>query len=781
MDAKTMRKVADNIRILEAAMVEKAKSGHPGGSMSGTDYVNTLYSKYIVYDPDDAKWFARDRFFLDPGHMSPMLYGVLAMCGKFLIEDLKNLRQWGSVTPGHPEVDVCRGIENGSGPLGQGHAMAVGAAIAERFIAARFGEVVSHKTYAFISDGGVQEEISQGAGRLAGYLGLSNLIMFYDSNKVQLATMVDDVTSEDTAAKYRAWNWNVIEIDGNDSDEICKALDQALKEDERPTLIIGNTVMGKGCVDADGNSFEFKCSTHGNPLSKSGASYEMTVKNLGGNPEDPWAVFEETKALYAARKEELKAIVAERRAKFDAWAKENPEDAAELQSWIDGKLPEIDYKAIAHKPNIATRASSADVLTVLGEKVKNMIVSSADLSNSDKTEAFLKKAGSVIAPDNYGGKFLQSGVAELTMATVMNGIALHGGLLCACGTFFVFSDYMKPAIRMTALMQLPVKYVWTHDSFRVGEDGPKVKNMIVSSADLSNSDKTEAFLKKAGSVIAPDNYGGKFLQSGVAELTMATVMNGIALHGGLLCACGTFFVFSDYMKPAIRMTALMQLPVKYVWTHDSFRVGEDGPTHQPVEQEAQIRLMEELKNHSGKNSMLVLRPADSAETTVAWKMAMENVDSPTGLILTRQDVEDLPSAGGDRYADALQMLKGGYAVVNCEKPDVVLVGNGSDVMLLVKAAEQLKEEGVNARVVSVPSIGLFMSQEDGYRKALIPDDVPTYGKTSGIPSTLLRVVGSKGKISGLDHFGYSAPYKLLEEKFGFTVDAVLAEIRDLLK
>ena len=472
MDAKTMRKVADNIRILEAAMVEKAKSGHPGGSMSGTDYVNTLYSKYIVYDPDDAKWFARDRFFLDPGHMSPMLYGVLAMCGKFSIEDLKNLRQWGSVTPGHPEVDVCRGIENGSGPLGQGHAMAVGAAIAERFIAARFGEVVSHKTYAFISDGGVQEEISQGAGRLAGYLGLSNLIMFYDSNKVQLATMVDDVTSEDTAAKYRAWNWNVIEIDGNDSDEICKALDQALKEDERPTLIIGNTVMGKGCVDADGNSFEFKCSTHGNPLSKSGASYEMTVKNLGGNPEDPWAVFEETKALYAARKEELKAIVAERRAKFDAWAKENPEDAAELQSWIDGKLPEIDYKAIAHKPNIATRASSADVLTVLGEKVKNMIVSSADLSNSDKTEAFLKKAGSVIAPDNYGGKFLQSGVAELTMATVMNGIALHGGLLCACGTFFVFSDYMKPAIRMTALMQLPVKYVWTHDSFRVGEDGP---------------------------------------------------------------------------------------------------------------------------------------------------------------------------------------------------------------------------------------------------------------------------------------------------------------------
>lgn len=675
MNAETMKKVADNIRILEAAMVEKAKSGHPGGSMSGTDYVNTLYSKYIVYDPDDAHWFARDRFFLDPGHMSPMLYGVLALCGKYSITDLQHLRQWGSITPGHPEVDVEHGIENGSGPLGQGHVMAVGAAIAERFIAAKFGEVVSHKTYAFISDGGIQEEISQGAGRLAGYLGLNNLIMFYDSNKVQLATMVDAVSAEDTAAKYRAWNWNVITVDGHDADQISAALDSALKEENRPTLIIGNTIMGKGCVDADGNNFEFKCSTHGNPLSKSGASYEKTIENLGGNPENPWAIFEESKQLYADRKAELKAIVAERKAKFNAWAEANPEKAAELQSWIDGKLPEIDYKAIAHKPNIATRASSADVLTVFGEKIENM---------------------------------------------------------------------------------------------------------IVSSADLSNSDKTEAFLKKAGTVITPDNYGGKFLQSGVAELTMASVMNGIALHGGLYCACGTFFVFSDYMKPAIRMSALMELPVKFVWTHDSFRVGEDGPTHQPIEQEAQIRLLEEVKNHSGKNSMLVLRPADSAETTVAWKMAMENTDTPTGLILTRQDVEDLPSASGDRYADALQMEKGGYAVVDCEKPDVVLVGNGSDVMLLVKAAVALKADGVAARVVSVPSIGLFMNQSEDYRKSLIPDGVPTYGKTSGISSTLLRVVGTNGRISGLDHFGYSAPYKTLEEKFGFTVDAVVADIKDYL-
>ena len=619
MDVNVMNKVADNIRILEAAMVEAAKSGHPGGSMGGTDFTNVLYSKYLVYDPEDPTWFARDRFFLDPGHMSPMLYGVLAMCGRYSIDDLKNFRQWQSATPGHPEVDFTRGIENGSGPLGQGHAMAVGAAIAERCIAARFGEVVAHKTFAFISDGGIQEEISQGAGRIAGFLGLNNLIMFYDSNKVQLATLVSEVSAEDTAAKYRAWNWNVIEIDGNNPIEIAGALENALNEEKRPTLVIGNTIMGKGCVTADGENYEFKTSTHGNPISKSGASYEKTVENLGGNPENPWIIWDETKELYAQRREELKAIAAERKAAFAAWAAENPELAAELQNWIDGKIPEIDYKAIAHKPNVATRTASADVLAVLGEKLKNM---------------------------------------------------------------------------------------------------------VVSSADLSNSDKTEAFIKKCGSLITPGNFAGRFLQSGVAELTMASIMNGIVLHGGMFAACGTFFVFSDYMKPAIRMTALMQLPVKFVWTHDSFRVGEDGPTHEPVEQEAQIRLLEELKNHKGKNSMLVLRPADSAETTVAWKMAMENTDTPTGLILTRQDVEDLPSESGDRYADALQMEKGGYAVVNCENPDVVLVGNGSDVMLLIKSAEVLKAEGINARVVSVPSIGLFCNQPAEYRESLVPKDKP---------------------------------------------------------
>ena len=471
MDSKKLNRAADNIRILAASMVEKAKSGHPGGAMGGADFVNVLYSRFLVTDPDDPTWFARDRFFLDPGHMSPMLYSVLALFGYYTLDELKQLRQWGSVTPGHPELDPERGVENTSGPLGQGHTMAVGCAIAERFLQARFGNVVSHKTYAFISDGGIQEEISQGAGRIAGYLGLSNLIMFYDCNEVQLSTMVKDVDTEDYAAKYRAWHWNVIEIDGNNPGEIAKAICAAEAEMHKPTIIIGHTVMGKGAVDAEGQSFEGKCSTHGQPLSKSGADYADTIRNLGGNPDDPFEIFPEVQTLYMERKAELRKIVAARREEYRVWAEANPSLALELKSYLDGALPAIDYQAIVHKANTSTRQASADVLGVLAEKVGNMIVSSADLANSDKTDGFLKKTHA-FANGDFSGAFLQAGVSELTMASIMNGIVLHGGIFAACGTFFVFSDYMKPAARLAALMELPVKYIWTHDAFRVGEDGP---------------------------------------------------------------------------------------------------------------------------------------------------------------------------------------------------------------------------------------------------------------------------------------------------------------------
>lgn len=678
MNVDVMNKAANNIRVLAAAMVEKAKSGHPGGSMGGADYVNVLYSKYIVNDPSDPTWFGRDRFYLDPGHMSPMLYAVLHLTGKYTVEDLQKFRSWGSITPGHPEVDPVHGVENTSGPLGQGHVMAVGCALAERYIAAHYSEVFAHKTYAFISDGGIQEGISQEAGRLAGLLGLNNLIMFYDSNAVQLSTDCDEVSNEDTAMKYRAWNWNVLEIDGTDPVAIADALESAQKEEKRPTLIIGHTIMGRGCVTEDGENFEGKCSTHGNPLSKSGASYEKTIANLGGDINNVWATFPEVKELYAEREIELVAIVAERKAAQEAWRKANPEKAKMLDDCIAGKVVDVDYASITHKPNIATRAASSNVLGELAVNVPNMIVSSADLANSDKTDGFLKK--------------------------------------------------------------------------------------------------TKAF--------APHDFEGAFLHAGVSELAMTSIINGIALHGGMIGACATFFVFSDYMKPAVRLSALMELPVKFIWSHDAFRVGEDGPTHEPVEQEAQIRLLEELKNHSGRNSMLVLRPADSAETTVAWKMAMENTSTPTALILTRQDVTDIPAEEGEgyeaRYKAALQAERGGYIVKTDKDADVILVANGSEVSALVAAGKIIEKEKIKYQIVSVPSIGLFLNQDAAYRNEVIPNGKPAFGLTAGLPSTLARLIPN-GHVKGLDHFGESAPFKVLDEKFGFTPEIVAKEILDYVK
>ena len=670
MAINVYEKAADNIRILAASMVEKANSGHPGGAMGGADFVNVLYSKYLVTDPADPMWFARDRFFLDPGHMSPMLYSVLALTGKYSIEDLQNFRQWGSVTPGHPEVDPMRGVENTSGPLGQGHVMAVGAAIAERFIVERFGEVWAHKTYAFISDGGIQEEISQGAGRIAGYLGLSNLIMFYDSNAVQLSTDCDAVSAEDTAAKYRAWNWNVIEVDGTDAEALSAALENALAEEKRPTIIIGHTVMGKGCVTAEGENFEGKYSTHGQPLSASGASYEKTIENLGGNPADPWQVFPEVAELYAKRAEALKAIVAERKAAQQKWAEENPEAAKLLQGYIDGKVADVDYSAIEHKPNVATRAASADVLKVLAQKVGNMIVSSADLANSDKTDAFLKVVGA----------------------------------------------------------------------------------------------------------FKPHDFKGAFLHAGVSELTMTAIINGMALHGGLIGACATFFVFSDYMKPAVRLSALMQLPVKFVWTHDAFRVGEDGPTHEPVEQEAQIRLMEKLKNHKGEDSVRVFRPADVDEATVCWKMAIENMSTPTALIFSRQNITSLPE--GNDYEQA---RKGAYVVKGSDADfDVILLASGSEVSTLVAGAELLRKEGIKIRIVSVPSEGLFRTQSKEYQESILPTGAKVFGMTAGLPVTLQSLVGANGMVYGMESFGFSAPYKVLDEKLGFNAENVYKEVKNFL-
>ena len=668
-DNKVMNRAADNIRILSAAMVEKAKSGHPGGAMGGADFINTLYSEFLVYDPENPEWEGRDRFFLDPGHMAPMLYSQLCFIGKYSIDDLKNLRQWGSVTPGHPERDVKRGIENTSGPLGQGHVFAVGAAIAAKFLKARLGNVMNQTIYAYISDGGIQEEISQGAGRIAGNLGLDNLIMFYDANDIQLSTRTDVVTCEDTAKKYESWGWFVQEIDGNDVNQIREALKKAQAETSRPSLIIGHCVMGKGARKADCSSYECNCATHGAPLG--GDNFVETMKNLGADPENPFVIFPEVEEMYAKRREELKKIVAERYAEKAEWAKGHPEQAKQLEEWFSGKAPKIDWSKVEQKAGQATRAASATVLGVLAEQVPNMIVGSADLSNSDKTDGFLKK---------------------------------------------------------------------THDIVR-------------------------------------GDFSGAFFQAGVAELTMACCCIGMALHGGVIAACGTFFVFSDYMKPAVRMAALMELPVKFIWTHDAFRVGEDGPTHEPVEQEAQIRLMEKLKNHSGKNSMLVLRPADVEETTVCWRMAMENVETPTGLIFSRQNVDMLPE--GNDYAQA---EKGAYVVAGSDDDfDVILLASGSEVSTLDAGAKLLREDGVKVRLVSVPSEGLFRSQPVEYQQSVLPCDKKKFGLTAGLPVTLEGLVGNDGAIWGLESFGFSAPYKVLDEKLGYTAQNVYNQVKAFLK
>ena len=669
-----LNKAADNIRILAAAMVEKAKSGHPGGAMGGADFINLLYTEFMHYDPENPAYPFRDRFFLDPGHMSPMLYSVLMLSGFYKMDDLKNFRQWGSITPGHPEVDVMHGVENTSGPLGQGHAMAVGAAIAERFMVARFGEWMAHKTYAFISDGAVQEEISQGVGRIAGHLGLANLIMYYDSNNIQLSTKCDEVDTEDIEMKYKAWNWNVITVNGQSIDEIRAALKAANAETERPTLIIGKTIMGYGARKADGSSFENMVSTHGQPLTAAGADIAATIKNLGGNPDEPFAVFEESKEVYAERREELRAWAKEMQDVEAKWRAENPALAEKMDNFYSGKLPEIDYSAINIKPDDATRSASSAMLGYYAEHVENMVVSSADLSNSDKTDGFLKK--------------------------------------------------------------------------------------------------TKAFTK--------GDFSGNFFQAGVAELTMACVMNGMALHGGIIPACGTFFVFSDYMKPAVRLSALMEKHVIYIWTHDSFRVGEDGPTHEPVEHEAQIRLMEHLRNHSGERSMLVLRPADAEETVAAWKMALEE-KRPVALILSRQNIKSLPALNGEsRRAEAMKAEKGGYVVLDSADAKVTLIATGSEVSTLVEGAEILAQEGIATRVVSIPSEGLFRDQDTEYQASVL-GNLPRYGMTSGLSVNLAGFVGENGFIHGFDHFGYSAPFKVLDEKFGYNGKTVAEEVKAMLK
>lgn len=664
------QQAANTIRILSAAMVEQANSGHPGGAMGAADFIHVLFSEFMIEDPTNPKWPWRDRFFLDAGHMSPMIYSILTLTGRLSINEIKSFRQWNSKTPGHPERDLDYGIENTSGPLGQGHVFGVGAAIAAKFLEARFGDWQAHNIYCFISDGGVQEEISQGAGRIAGKLGLGNLTMFYDSNQIQLSTETKDATSENTAKKYEAWGWQVLSIDGNDQDQIRSALKKSQTEKSRPTLIIGNTVMGKGAVTDGGKSFEHQVSMHGQPISAAGGSYDMTIKKLGGDVANPFVIPEPVKKLYdeaAARKTKL---VEQKKQAEQAWRKANNDKAQLLDFYLSGAAPELDWAKIAksQKPDAATRASSSYVLGEFAENIGNMLVMSADLANSDKTDGFLKKS--------------------------------------------------KP--------------------------------------------------------LTADDFSGGFLHCGVSEFTMAALAIGMSLHGGVIPVCGTFFAFSDYMKPALRLAALMEQPVKFLWTHDAFRVGEDGPTHQPIEQEAQLRLLEKVHNHSGKPGILALRPADGAETTVAWKLALENTATPTGLILTRQNVKDVTD-----YKLALNAAKGGYIAYEPKgKPELIVVANGSEVGTAYEAIKLLPKH--NIRLVSVPSEGLFREQPKAYQDSILLKNVPRFGVTAGLAVNLLGLVGDLDRIHSLEHFGFSAPYEKLDEEFGFTAEKLAQKIQKII-
>ncbi len=671
MSKSVIQQAADNLRIIAASMVESAKSGHPGGAMGGADFMTILYSEYIIYDPDDMYWAFRDRFYLDPGHMSAMLYSQLGFLGSYTSEELENFRQWGSPTPGHPEIDIARGIENTSGPLGLGHAFGAGSAIAERFLRSRYGDWTEHMTYLYISDGGIQEEISQGVGRIAGHLGLGNIVMFYDANDIQLSTIVDSVTSEDTAKKYEAWGWHVVTIDGNNHAEIRSALDACLEENAKPSLIIGKTTMGLGAITSDGTSHEGKVNTHGQPLSKTEADISATISNLGGDPSNPYAIFPAVKMHYENVLEEKRELSARRKALHHQWTIENPELSEKLNKKLTGERPVLDWAGIEQKQGAATRVSSGTVLSWLADETDNMIVSSADLSNSDKTEAFLKKSSELKAND----------------------------------------------------------------------------------------------------------FSGNFFQAGVSELTMAAMSTGIGLHGGIIPVCATFFAFSDYMKPAIRVAALMETPVIFLWTHDSFRVGEDGPTHQPIEQEAQLRLLEKVQNHSHKNSILALRPSDASETTVAWQMAFENTATPTGLILTRQNVPALP---GNTYVSSLDSNKGAYIVNEDEHFEIILLGSGSEVSTLAGAATILREKKYRVRVVSVPSEGLFRNQSVDYQNEILPVGVKKFGLTAGLSINLEGLVGNDGIVHGVNHFGYSAPAGVLDEKLGFTPETTAANIEAFL-
>jgi transketolase len=656
----------NTIRFLSVDAVEKARSGHPGAPMGAASVAYVLWDRFLKHNPRNPKWPDRDRFLLSAGHASMLLYSLLYLAGYDLsLDDLKAFRQWGSKTPGHPEYGETPGVESTSGPLGQGFANGVGMAIAERWLAERYNrpghEIIDHYTYALVSDGDLQEGVSSEAASLAGRLKLGKLIYLYDDNDVQIEGSTDLAFTEDVAARFRAYDWHVVgPIDGLDTAAVDVAIREAQAEEERPSLIICRTVIGYGSPE------EGTAEVHGKPLGPENA--RAAKERLGWPLEPIFHVPEE--ALGHTRKAVERGRTAENewRDRWEAYAEAYPEEAADLEAELAGELPEGWEQALEglfppDTGGMATRAASGKVLNTLAKEIAFLIGGSADLGGS--------------------------------CWTVLDGCASFG----------------------------------------------------------------------------PDEPGGRNFHFGVREHAMGAIAGGMALHGGVIPYTSTFLVFSDYMRPPIRLAALMKQRVIYVFTHDSIGVGEDGPTHQPVEQLMSLRAVPNLT---------VIRPADSAETAEAWRAALCNRTGPTALILTRQKVEQLDRT---RCAPADGLQQGGYVLSQSGRglPDVILIGTGSETQVALEAADLLAGDGVNVRVVALPSWELFNAQSAKYRESVLPREVRArVSVEAGLRLGWEHFVGLDGAIVGLDGYGASAPASKLLQQFGITAENVAAEARRLL-
>ncbi len=668
----------NTIRFLSVDGVQKANSGHPGLPMGAASMAYVLWTRFLRHNPLDPHWPDRDRFVLSGGHGSMLLYSLLHLTGYDLsLDEIKNFRQWGSKTPGHPEYGLAPGVELTTGPLGQGFAMGVGMAMAEAHLAARYNQpdhtIIDHFTYGIVSDGDLMEGISHEAASLAGHWQLGKLIYLYDDNRISLAGATDLTYTEDVTQRFEAYGWQVLKVeDGNDLAAIEAALSAARSETRRPTLIRVRTIIGFGAPHKQ-NTFE----AHGSPLGPD--EVKAAKENLGWPLEPPFYIDSEALARFRQAIENGAAWQAAWQKKFDAYAKVYPELAAELSLALKNDLPDGWNKDLPVFPagkGQATRVSSGQVLNALAARVPQIVGGSADLNPSTNT-------------------------------------ALKG-----------LGDFQSAALQ-------------------VGD--------------------------RQGAVGGVWGYAGRNIPYGVREHAMGSLSNGLALHGGVIPFTATFLQFADYMRPAVRLAALMDQRVIFVFTHDSIFLGEDGPTHQPVEHLAALRAIPNL---------VVIRPADANETTVAWQIAVERKHGPTALIFSRQAV---PTFDRAVVASAEGVRKGGYVLIDTTgTPDMILIATGAEVALAVGACDELAKRGVNARVVSLPSWELFDAQPRDYRESVLPPAIKArLAIEAGVAQGWHKYVGDQGKIMSIERFGASAPAGVLAEKFGFTVDAVVTVSRQI--